>query len=224
VARIYSHKLDLPKPKSFLCLIHLIVVAVILSALVFVSFVSRLGEVQFGLSESIFEQLLFSIASYTLGQIYAFADFLSYTICNPSLTIFQYDHYSLGRFTFNSILSTLRLGRRFPAGVDDELSWYSNLYETNLVTVFCSLIYDFSVISSLIFVFLFGLFTNYIVYSLIIRNREWLPVVILISKYFFIFIGYLFNFFVTRYVFFTAAVMWLLLVINDRIYRLRDIP
>ena len=50
VARIYSHKLYFPKPKSFFSLIRLTVVAVILSSLLLVSFVSRLGEVQFGLS------------------------------------------------------------------------------------------------------------------------------------------------------------------------------
>jgi len=216
IARIYSHKLDFPRPAS---ITRLITTTALLSSLVLISFISRLGEIELKSIEANSDPLLFSIASYTLGQVYAFADFFSFTIGAPSLSAYKEDYYSLGAYTFNSIFCALGMCKDFPTGMYEETVWFSNVFETNIFTVFRGLIYDFGIAGSLIFVFALGLFTHYITYIILVRNRSWICVVTAISILVFILMGYLFSVFVARYVFFTASVLWLLLQINDRMHQ-----
>lgn len=215
VARIYSHKLDFPKPEGIK---NIMAASVLISALLLISFISRLGEFDPEAIVAIADPLFFSIASYTLGEIYGFADFFSFSIGASSLSSYQDDYASFGAYTFNSIFSMLGVGKEFPVGMYEESVWFSNIFETNIFTFFRGLIYDFGIVGSLIFIFVFGLFAHYVTYLVFIRSRSWLCVVTLISILVFIFMGYIHSVFVARYVFLTSAVLWLLLLINDRLH------
>lgn len=218
VSRIFRHQLNLPKIKSAP---QLIVGVALTSGLILISFVSRLGEINPSELEAIMDPLMFSIASYTLGQIYAFADFFSFATGYPSATSFRNEFNSYGAYTFNSIFSILGVGKDFPPGMYEETGWFENIFETNIFTFFRGLIYDFGILGSLLFIFFFGLFAHFITYQLFTNPRPWAATSVFIAILVFILMSYLFSVFVARYVFFTTATLWLLLNLNSTIQRAR---
>ncbi len=218
VSRIFRHQLNLPSIKRAP---QLIIGAVLTSVLILISFVSRLGEIDPSDLGAIIDPLIFSIASYTLGQVYAFADFFSFAVGSPSATSFRDEFNSYGAYTFNSIFSTLGVGKDFPPGMYEETGWFENVFETNIFTFFRGLIYDFGILGSLLFIFFFGLFAHFITYQLFTKPRPWAAASVFIAILVFILMSYLFSVFAARYVFFTTATLWLLLNLNSRIQRAR---
>ena len=217
VTKIYSTKLTLMKISS---IGKIAILTILLFPLILVSFVSRLGVSNLNEIGSISEPLLFSIYSYTVGQIYAYSEFFSYTINVPQAAIFADDYYSLGGYTFASVFDMLGIGKKFPPGMFAESSGYKTVFNTNIFTFFRGLIYDFGVLGSLIFIFIFGLFSHAITYRIFTKPRAWFSLAILISIIVFIFLGYLFSVFVARFMFLNAAVVWILLSINTRLNRI----
>lgn len=217
IAKIYAKQIRLPKISG---LPKIILGAAVLSVLVLISFVSRLGEFDQENLAVVTEPLFFSIASYTVGQIYAFADFFSFTIGNPSVTSFKDEFYSYGAYTFASIFDMLGVGKEFPPGMYEESGWYRDVFETNIFTFFRGLIYDFGVSGSLLFIFIFGVFSHAVTYRVLVKTCAWFSLATFIAVVVFIFMGYLFSVFVARYVFLIASVTWLLLNLNARLYQI----
>jgi oligosaccharide repeat unit polymerase len=211
LAKIYANQLELP---SLSRLPRYILMGIGFAALVLVSFVSREGmyELEFG---DLLEPLAFALASYLLGQIYAFSDFFSYTIGMPGPTTFAEDYYSLGAYSFASVFDMLGIGKEFPPGMYAESGGFSEVFETNLFTVFRGLIYDFGVPGSLIFLFLFGLVVHAVTYRVFTRKDAWLACVTYIAATVFIIMGYLYSVFVARYVLLNAVAVWMLLRLNQ---------
>lgn len=216
ISKIYARQMTLPDVSR---LLRAAVLAAMLFMFVLVSFVSRLGEFDPENLEVIADPLLFSIVSYTFGQIYAFGDFFSYVIGHPSAVNFKNEFYSYGAFTFASIFDTLGLGKEFPPGMYDESVWSGDVFETNIFTFFRGLIYDFGIAGSLLFVFGFGVVSNAVMYRVLARPRAWASVAMLIAIVVFVLMGYLFSVFVARYVFLVTLVTWLLLAVNERLYQ-----
>lgn len=211
IAKIYHKQMSLPKVSG---LPKLILGTTALGFLVLISFVSRLGEFDPRSLGAITDPLLFSIYSYTLGQMYAFADFFSYTINHPSMNYYANEYYSWGAYTFASIFDMVGIGKDFPPGMYNESVWYRDVFETNIFTLFRGLIYDFGVFGSLIFIFLFGVFSHAVTFHVLRKTSAWFALSTFLALLVFIFMGYLFSVFVARYVFLTAAVTWLLLNLN----------
>jgi len=218
IAKIYSNQMNLPKVSG---LPKLILGTAVVVFLILISFVSRLGEFDPGSLGAISDPLLFSIYSYTLGQIYAFADFFSFTINQTAVNYFANEYYSWGAFTFASIFDMFGIGKDFPPGMYDESVWYRDVFETNLFTFFRGLIYDFGIVGSLIFIFVFGVFSHAVTWHVLRTTRAWFALSIVLALLVFIFMGYLFSVFVARYVFLIAAVTWLLLHINMYLNRVQ---
>jgi oligosaccharide repeat unit polymerase len=215
IAKIYSKQLRLPKVSG---LPKLILGTAVLGFLVLISFVSRFGEFDPGSLGAITDPLLFSIYSYTMGQMYAFADFFSYTINYPSMNNFAEEYYSWGAYTFASIFDMVGIGKDFPPGMYNESVWYRDVFETNIFTFFRGIIYDFGIVGSLIFIFLFGVFSHAVTFHVLRKTRAWFALSIFLALLVFIFMGYLFSVFVARYVFLTAAITWLLFNLNGYLY------
>lgn len=218
VAKIYANKMQLPKPTG---LPKLILGTLLLSLLVLVSFVSRLGDFEFNNIDAILDPLIYSITSYTQGQIYAFADFFSYTMGAPSASTFKNDYHSYGAYTFASISEMLGFGKDFPPGMYLETGYFKDTFETNIFTFFRGLIYDFGILGSLLFLFFFGLLAHATTYQLLVKKRAWLLCAVFIALLVFIFMGYLVSVFTARYVFLNATAVWALLHINTHTYRKR---
>ena len=215
VAKIYANQMRLPEYST---LLKFFLGISLLTPLILISFLSRLGEFEFDNLSAITTPLLFSISSYTMGQIYAFSDFYSFTVGLPSASTFKNDYFSYGAFTFASIFDMLDLGKKFPPGMYDETGWYKDVFETNIFTFFRGLIYDFGILGSLIFMFLFGIFSHAIMWQILDKKRAFFALSVLISINMFILMGYLMSVFVARYVFLVACVVWLLLSVNSYIY------
>ena len=211
VAKIYANKFELPKLSG---LFKVFVLAGILFFLTLISFVSRLKEFDLGDLGAVLDPLFFSIASYTLGQIYAFSDFFSYVIGHPASTAFKNDFYSYGAYTFASIFDMLGIGKEFPPGMYDESGLQKNIFETNIFTFYRGLIYDFGIVGSLVFLFIFGAFSHVVTYRALSRSAPWFTLATYIVILVFILMGYLFSVFAARYAFLTAAVAWLLFSLN----------
>ena len=216
IAKIYAKELSLPKLSG---LPKIIAGSALLISLVLISFVSRLGEFDPDNLDAIVDPLLFSVASYTMGQIYAFADFFSFTIGHASASVFKDEFYSYGAYTFASIFDMMRIGKEFPPGMYEESGFYRDVFETNIFTFFRGLIYDFGIFGSLLFIFVFGFFSNAVAFRVLNNTRAWFSVAVFLSILVFIFMGYLFSVFVARYVFLAASVTWILLIINEKLYR-----
>lgn len=215
IAKIYAKQMKLPKNST---LLKIVLGIIILSSFVLVSFVSRFDEFDFHNLAAITVPLLYSMASYSMGQIYAFADFFSFTIGFPSASTFKDDFSSYGAFTFASIFDMLGIGKVFPPGMYEETGWYKEVFETNIFTFFRGLIYDFGVFGSLIFMFAFGIFSHTIMWRILNKKRAIFALAAFVSIHVFIFMGYLFSVFVARYVFLVACVIWLLLSVNAYLY------
>ena len=211
VAKIYACQFNLPKLSG---LPKFIISAAIVAPLILISFISRIGEFDPNNFGNVIEPLAFAINSYTLGQLYAFSDFFSYTIGDASNSPFKDDYYSLGAYTFASIFDMLGVGKDFPPGMYDESGSYLEIFQTNIFTFFRGLIYDFGILGSLLFMFVFGLICHFVAYKVFIRNNAWFSVAILIALLVFIFMGYLFSVFVARYMFLNIIVVGILLNIN----------
>jgi oligosaccharide repeat unit polymerase len=193
----------------------ILLVTFLTTAMVLVSFVSRLGDVDFGRLDIIIDPLIFSITSYVLGQIYAFSDFFSYATSYPSISEYKNEFYSYGAYTLNSIYGMLGFGKDFPPGMYEETGWFPGVFQTNIFTFFRGLIYDFGVVGSILFMYIFGLLSHFLAYKLIVKTRPWLEMSFVGFVVVFLVMGYLFSVFVARYVFFVAAIFWILLVANS---------
>ena len=214
VAKIYAQKFKLPKKYT---IIKLFIGIAILSPFIIISFVSRMGEFDYNNISNIAAPLLYAMASYTMGQIYAFSDFFSFAIDAYSQSTYKNDFGAFGAFTFASIFDMLGIGKVFPPGMYDESAWYGDVFETNIFTFFRGLIYDFGIFGSLIFMFVFGVISNIVMWRILSRNHANLAIAILVAICVFIFMGYLFSVFVARYVLFVACVAWIILDINNYI-------
>lgn len=218
--RLLQHQLSIPKIRNPL---RLLVGVTLASALVLISFISRLGSFEINNLDTITDPLAFSIASYTLGQIYAFSDFFSFATHAPSISSFKDDFYSYGAYTFNSVFATFGIGKDFPPGMYEESGWYSDVFETNIFTVFRGLIYDFGIIGSLICLYLIGLISHLITYQTLAQRKPWAAATAFIAITVFILMGYLFSIFVARYALFTSVALWLLLQANSRLNQTKRI-
>lgn len=213
IAMIYANRLRTPVPRigwGTVAGVALIPIAVL------VSFISRLGVTDFaGISQAI-DPLKFSINSYTVGQIYAFSDFFSFTINAPADSVYKDDYYSLGAFTFASIFDMMGIGKEFPPGMYYETAWHASTFETNIFTVFRGLIYDFGIAGSLVFIFFFGLLSHAITYRILSKRKAWFACAAYVAIIVFILMGYLFSVFVARYIFLNMVAVFAILFVSDR--------
>ena len=220
VASIYSGKLELPK---FKINTKIVLGALLLPCAVLVSFVSRLGLNDASDFSDVLDPLFFSIRSYTVAGLYAFADFFAFTIHAPAASVYRDDYHSFGAFSFASIFNMVGIGKEFPPGMYYETAWYADRFETNIFTFFRGLIYDFGVLGSLYALFVLGLVFHYLTHRLLTKTRSWLACSAYIAIVVFILMGYLFSVFVARYIFLNALAVFVVLTLNDKFEMLRQI-
>ena len=216
IARLFANDLSAPRLKGGW---KMILGGAIIVSFVLVSFVSRLGVTDIGGLSDVIDPLLYSISSYTLGQVYAFSDFFAFTIHDPSMAVFKDEYYSWGAYTFASIFDALGIGKEFPPGFYMETGSYATSFETNIFTLFRGVIYDFGVGGSLVFMFLFGLFAHFVAHRAMSKTNAWLACATYIAVIVFILMSYLISVFVARYIFLNATAVWCMLHINERVYK-----
>ncbi|MDE3236494.1 MAG: oligosaccharide repeat unit polymerase [Bacteroidota bacterium] len=220
VMKIYANKLVLFNFKSIL---KKSVYIFILLPLISISFLSRQGNSNFSDQKEALGIIKYSLNTYAFAQIYAFSDFFSFTVGMKSETSYKDDYNSYGYYTFKSIFDSFGGKKKFPPGYFEESYYVKDVFETNVFTVFRSLIYDFGLIGTIFFFFLFGLFVHFFFYRLLFLNNSWISVTIFIISMVFIMLSYLFSIFTARYIFLLGAGFFLVLLSNGYLSRPKKI-
>ena len=210
--KLYRSRLSLFKGWH---LTKILVGALILFPLVLVSFVSREGYSDLSDLNETVKLLKYALSSYSLGQIYAFSDFFSFYIGMPAMATYKNDFESFGAYTFASVFETLGIGKNFPPGLYEETGRFPGVFETNIFTVFRSLIYDFGGVGSIIFMFISGFVANAFFYKLLVGRRSWLSSTVYVVTVVTILMGYLMSVFMARYMYLNAFAFYLILRINS---------
>jgi len=212
--KIYSGKLNLVKTSD---IYKIILLLLILFPLLLISFLSREGYSGVGDSKETLRLLIYAISSYIFGQIYAFSDFLSFYLGMESIEVYKNDFYSLGYYSFKSIFDYFGGTKFFPPGYYHESFYYSDVFETNIFTLFRALIYDFGGAGAIMFMFVLGLFVHALFYRLLVRRYSWMACAVFIVTLVFIQMSYLSSIFVARYMYLIGVALFLILFINQRV-------
>ncbi len=160
------------------------------------------------------DHLLYLLASYSSGHLYAFSDWCAYKLGRHSQIHYDQEGTSYGFYTFSPIFRTLGSTKVVPDGVYDDYYSYENVLATNIYTVYRGLIQDFGVVGSLIFMFLLGLVFHGAFYALVIGRCPSISATIFIFSLGFIYASYGRSLFTWSSLYFTFVLMWLLLYWN----------
>jgi oligosaccharide repeat unit polymerase len=134
------------------------------------------------------EQLLYYFASYSSGHVYAFSDWFSHVLGNPSIMEYFDDGPSYGFYTFMAIFKAFGSTREVPVGTFAEYYHYGALLETNVYTMFRGLILDFGIAGTVVFTFLSGWLFHLSFHAMLVRKRPAFNVAVFIFM-----VGYSFN-------------------------------
>lgn len=154
------------------------------------SFLSR-GIFMIESRAQIFDTLLRYYASYIGVHLYAFSDWFSWYIGNPSTQFYQESERTAGFLSFMALFRFLGDDRYVPPGVFDEYFEYGFYLSGNIYTFFRGLITDFGLGGSLGVLFIASVICNSIV-STIMRNRY----SFLSTSLFIVMIGYIYTSFI----------------------------
>lgn len=112
--------------------------------------------------------------SYSSAHIYAFSDWFSWYIGQESSLNFASEDITGGFYTFMSIFKLLGSTKVVPPGYYGEYFQYSWFLQTNIYTVFRGLVTDFSLIGSIVFMYVAGFAANLIFISLMrAKSASW---------------------------------------------------
>ena len=148
--------------------------------------------------------------NYTMGQIYAFSDFLSVYLEIKDGNSYDEDFVSNGHYTFNGILTQIGYGQELPIGMYQESYNYNNRLSTNIFTAFRGIIEDFGMITGIFIMSLFGLISNVNHYFLLKNSAPYLSSAVYCIIVAYIFSSFLISFFSARW---PLAVITILFVV-----------
>lgn len=112
--------------------------------------------------------------SYSSAHVYAFSDWFTWYIGQPSALNYSSEEVTGGFYTFMSIFRLFGSTKVVPPGYYDEYYQYSWFLQSNIYTVFRGLITDFTLFGSLAMMFVLGFFSNLIFISLVRSpNSSW---------------------------------------------------
>jgi oligosaccharide repeat unit polymerase len=163
-----------------------VLIAAVIAPLTIMSILSR------GLSASdraVVTRIVKGIAaSYAFGHLYAFSDWVSFRMGEPSALRYPVEPTGYGYYTFTPYFKALGSTRQTPPGTYDDYYTDGELLTTNIFTMFRGSIIDFGVPGALVYTFITGFVAHLAFYFLLAKRR---PVV---STAFYIFLlGYIYS-------------------------------
>lgn len=203
---------DIKFNKSILKIILKIFICIL--PFVLISFISRehYGDLD-DLSGTLIA-LRYAMASYALGQIYAFSDFFAYYIGMNSVSSYNQDYFRFGAYTFSSIAEIFGANIDFPPGLYLETGWYKDTFETNVFTFFRGVILDFGIIGSLILFFILGLISHFIFVNILSFKNKIFANLFYMHTVVFLILTYLFSVFMARYMYLNFFALAVILSLN----------
>jgi len=107
------------------------------------------------------EKLSYYLSSYAFGHLYAFSDWFSSYLSNPSLQYYQHDDgLTFGFSTFMALFRVLGDLTLVPDGYYDEYFKYQELLQTNIYTIYRGTIQDFGIPGTLLYMLITGTVFN----------------------------------------------------------------
>lgn len=197
----------------------IILLSLLILPLLILAFVSREGYNDFNNSGEAMNLLLPAVNSYLFGSFYAFCDFFSYYLGMDSLAKYDVEYFNMGYYSFKAIYDALGGTKVFPPGFYIDNYAYKDVLATNIYSFFRGLVQDFGVLGSMVFMYVFGLFNHYFFYKLLVKMKPWLASGIFIMFFGFLGLSFLINIFTARYVFLIVIAFFVVLNINDFVYR-----
>lgn len=211
--KIYRNELSL---FSWKLIFRLIGLTFILIPLISVSFLSRDTFLALNDVEKIINHLFWTFKSYAFAQLYAFSDFFSFYLGMKSEANYLNDYYTLGSYTFTSIYNLLGGDKVFPHGVFVVPYVYKDVTATNIFTMFRGLIYDFSGLGVIIFMYTIGLIVHYFFYILLTYRTSWISCIVFILAIVTFQGSYLMSMFMARFMYLIFLTLFGLLWLNGK--------
>lgn len=195
-------------------------ILLVITPFILISFVSRehYGDLD-DLSKTL-DLLKFAMASYALGQIYAFSDFFSFYIGMDSVSSYPQDYYRMGVYTFSSVAEMFGANIDFPPGLYLETGWYKDVFETNVFTIFRGFILDFGILGSFVVFAIMGLLSNAVFVSVLRAKNSHFASLAYMHIIVFLLMTYLISVFMPRYMYANFALLGAILLVNNMIARL----
>lgn len=192
-------------------------ISLIIAPFLLISFISRehYGDLD-DISKTL-DALKYAMASYALGQIYAFSDFFSFYIGMDSVSSYQQGGYAMGAYTFSSVAEIFGANIDFPPGLYLETGWYEDVFETNVFTIFRGIILDFGVLGSFAFFMVMGFFSNAIFMGVLRAKNNIFVNIAYMHIVVFVLMTYLISVFMPRYMYSNFALLGAILLINKYI-------
>jgi oligosaccharide repeat unit polymerase len=123
--------------------------------LILLSFLAR-GLYALDDNDAVIDRLVGYLGSYAFLHLYAFSDWFSFVIGQPSSIRYETEPLSYGFYTFIALFKLLGSTKILPPGTYDEYFAYGNLSPGNIYTIFRGLIIDFGIPGSLLVLYFFG--------------------------------------------------------------------
>ncbi len=186
----------------------------ILLPLLVISFLSR-GYSDSNSANEDLHRVVKAFCSYIFGHIYAFSDWFSHYLGEKSGSSYVDHFHAYGNYTFQSIYNIFGNGLTFPPNIYSENFFYKNLIVTNLYTVFRGLIYDFSGIGAIFFIFVAGLVIHFFFYLLLDSRNSRAACVVLIISFVCLQASFIISLLMARYMYLLGLILYVLLWVND---------
>ena len=110
-------------------------------------------------------------ASYAFGHLYAFSDWFTHYVGNPSANRYASESAGYGFYTFMTFFKAFGDTRHVPVGIYDEFFEYKDVLITNIYTIFRGLITDFGLIGTIVYMFVSGYVFHLAEPFLLVRRR-----------------------------------------------------
>lgn len=193
---------------------------VLLLPVLLASFMAR--GIDEGTNEEAVDKLLFYIASYAFGHLYAFSDWFSNLTYGESMNVyFNQEHYTNGLFTFMSIFKTLGLPADVPDGYYDEYYNYQNIIQSNIYTLFRGAIQDFSFAGAYLYLLITGAALNFAYHRVLTARFPLISGAVFICMMGYIYSSFLISIMVWNSIFAVFVLLVLLLSMNKGLYKFR---
>lgn len=213
INKILSNNYKLVEKKTIR---NFLIIIGIIFPLVLISFLVRVfnGENDFIF---LFEQMKFSIYSYSFGHIYAFSDWFQFYVNGKSNFNYKIEETTYGFYTFMSIFKLFGSMKFVPLGTYQEYFEYKNLIQTNIYTSYRGLLQDFTIIGSFVYILIKGCFLNLCYYSILKKKHLEISVsifILMIADFYHSFMLSIFN---SNSIYLSFFLLLIILLFNKKI-------
>ena len=184
ITSLFNNKLNLFKFKNN---VKVFKVTALLFVMLYFSFMSR-GLHQVTDKVFLFNKLRQMFASYALGHLYAFSDWLTAYLGGVTELVYDVKNNFVGFYTFYFIGKKLVPQDELIMGTYGEYFKYENLLQSNIYTIFRGLIQDFTIPGAIIFIIVNGFLLHLVFYQFLIKKKPAITAAILIFM-----IGHFYN-------------------------------